>query len=377
LIATAEAKEEGVYSYHVSSLYAPVGMKGWYDYASEFVKACPPGEPVNQALLKTFLNTALGQTWEEKSKKNDAKSISLNTRGYDIGVIPEKISIEDGNGRIVMVTCGADLGGTVYNEEKGTVDDARLDYEIVAWSENGTPYSVDHGSIGTFVARENQMKVKADRDKWTYAFGVNGEELPNSVWAEFKRLLTREWVTDNDTGTRRIACTALDSSYFTKFAYQFTDNCLRDQIICFPIKGEPGYRRTEADTKAFRHAKERIGLYKLDVNKIKDELSGAMMLKWSEGAEQPVGFMNFPTPADGKYTYKDFFAHFESEHRIIRKSTAANSSSYMWAKKNDRIANHLWDCRIYNMAVKDIFTHLVCKENQIDESWGNYCYIMK
>ena len=47
------------------------------------------------------------------------------------------MSENDGNGAIVFVTLGADMNGKP--------DDARLDYEIVAWSESGASYSINHG----------------------------------------------------------------------------------------------------------------------------------------------------------------------------------------------------------------------------------------
>jgi hypothetical protein len=60
--------------------------------------------------------------------------------------------MSDGNGRIVLLTCAADMNGKV--------DDARLDFEIVAWAKSGASYSICHGSIGTFIPRENSLKEK-------------------------------------------------------------------------------------------------------------------------------------------------------------------------------------------------------------------------
>ena len=78
-------------------------------------------------------------------------------------------SIKDGNGKIVLVTIGADMNGLE--------DDARIDWEIVANSETGSVYSIDQGSVGTFIPGEGNYAVKADRKKWTYRRGME-----NSVW---------------------------------------------------------------------------------------------------------------------------------------------------------------------------------------------------
>ena len=74
--------------------------------------------------------------------------------------IPEKLSVKDGNGQVVLITLASDLNGKM--------DDARLDYEVVAWTESGANYSIDHGSIGTFIPNQTQrQKDKDDREHWT------------------------------------------------------------------------------------------------------------------------------------------------------------------------------------------------------------------
>lgn len=353
---TAQPVEEGNYSYQISSLYAPLGMAGWEDYAIEYVKACPIGGAIDKALYHTFTNTVLGHTWVEMGEKPEAKGIALNTRGYEIGIIPDVLSIEDGNGKIIMVTCAADLGGTD--------EDARIDYEIVAWSEMGTPYSIDHGSVGTFINRD---KGKTDRKKYSYDLNSS-----NSVWVGFQEILDKDYKTESGS-TVKIVFSGLDTGHFTRKAYDFL-TVTKSNV--FGLKGDGKFRREGADTKTFKLAKERNNLYLLDVNQIKDELASAMKLKWGEDTEQPVGFLNYPTPSDGKYTYSGYFQHYEAEHKIVKKSRIAGTSSYIWEKRNSTVQNHLWDCRVYNIAVKDIVTFLICKERGELTSWANCCNLL-
>ena len=128
--------ETGYYSYHISSLYAPPGMYDWEHYARKWIEANPLDGAVNTPQLRTFYNTVLGETWEDQGEAPKATSLSMNTRGYEVGEIPETLSMNDGNGRIILITCGSDLNGII--------DDARLDYEIVGWSESGASYSIRH-----------------------------------------------------------------------------------------------------------------------------------------------------------------------------------------------------------------------------------------
>jgi phage terminase large subunit GpA-like protein len=196
---TAIPSEEGFYSYHLSSLYAPPGMYDWKHYVNDWLKAHPEGQERKEDLYKAFVNLVLGQTYEEKGEAPKANELQKNIRNYEIGLIPEKVSIADGNGPIVMITCACDLNGTEH--------DARLDYEIVAWSESQSSYSIKHGSIGTFVPREGEKRIKEDRARWTYEYYAT-----NSVWPELTKMLSDVYLTD--TGRKmKIFFTGVDCGH--------------------------------------------------------------------------------------------------------------------------------------------------------------------
>lgn len=357
--ATATPSEIGYYSYHISSLYAPPGMYDWEHYARKWIEANPMDAPVNIPQLKTFNNTVLGLTWEDLGEAPKATALSMNTRDYEIGEIPESLSMNDGNGKIILITCGCDLNGIV--------EDARLDYEIVGWSESGASYSIKHGSIGTFIPREG--KNKADREHWSYD---KADRL--NVWGEFAEVLDTDYLTD--TGRRmKIYITGVDTGHYTNYAYDFIDN-VNGFVVGLKGKDAEKYRRFGIDTATFRPAKERGDLYLVEVNQIKDELAEGMKLKWSGSKDeqpQPPGFMNFPTPGDGLYTMANFFSHFESEHRVIDKNKESVALSSRWVKRNSTVQNHLWDCRVYNMVLKDILVAMVGTELKIKRpTWKNY-----
>lgn len=357
---TAEPSEEGFYSYHLNALYAPAGMDDWAKYVRQYLKANPINEPQRTREMQTFVNLVLGETYEEMGEAPKANQLQKNIRDYDIGVLPEKLSELDGNGMIVLLTCGCDLNGVV--------DDARLDYEIVGWTENGQSYSITHGSIGTFVPRENSMKVKSDRERWTYM-----ENEHNNVWDEFTKVINKEYITD--TGRKmRILITGVDTGHYTKHAYHFVENSA-NFVVGLKGKDVDKYRRFGMDTPSFKLARERSDLYLVEVNQLKDDLAEQMKLRWKPNNEQPqpVGFMNFPVPSGGLYTFNSFFSHFEAEHRIIDKNADGDGVSARWVKKNSAVQNHLFDCRIYNMVLRDIVVSLVGKELKNKHfTWKDY-----
>jgi phage terminase large subunit GpA-like protein len=358
---TAEPSEIGFYSYHISCLYAPPGMKNWEDYVRQFIEANPPGQRRKERLHQTFVNLALAETYEPTVEDLDANKLQKNNiRRYEIGTVPDKLSIADGNGRIVLLTCACDLNG---NEK-----DARLDYEVLAWSESGSCYSVKHGSIGTFIPRENSKKVKKDRARWTYEHG-----RPNSVWPELTKVLSDKYPTDNGR-TMRILMAGVDCAYHTIHAYAFIDKMNSPFRIGLRGKEESKAMKLGLDVATFRPAKERGGLYILEVNAIKDDLADCIRLQWDEfdDAVQPPGFMNFPIPGDDLYGYNSYFSHYEAEHRVVEKKDEEDVG-VRWKKRNSAVQNHFWDVRVYNMVLRDITVDVMCKAFKIKKpTWADF-----
>ena len=365
-VPTAKQKDKTFFSYQINSLNAPSGMADWVYYVRLFLRARPHGQKPIINKYKTFVQTVLGETWEERGRSPRVNVLSQNTRNYEVSTIPRELSKSDDNGEIVMVTCSADLNGD-------TEDDARLDYEITAWSESGVSYSVEHGSIGTFIPRENTRKVKVDRERWSYV-----PYSERNVWDEFLKVLKRDFISDNGESDYRIAVFGLDTGNHTQYAYDFVTRCNNEGIFCVGLKGQKAdaYRKNDANTRCYSKSRERSDLYLVNVNQIKDELAGKVNLRWLEqdGAKQPHGFMNFPSPSGGRYTMKDYFIQYESEHKILKHDPAGKEVGYIWQKKHGNVINTFWDCRVYNEAVKEILMDAVCKELGIKEpSWRQYC----
>ncbi len=345
-VPTAEASKVGYYSYHVSSLYAPPGMANWAHYVAQYLEAAPPGLPKKEQEYQTFVNVVLGETYEKTGEAPKTTELQKNQQNYEIGTVPEKLSEAHGNGKIVMLTCAADLNGKEA--------DARLDYEIIAWSETGASYSIKHGSIGTFILAESQRKDRVDRERWTYKF-----DGARSVWTEFTKIRQADYLTD--TGRRvKILFTGLDCGQFSEYAYSYIDNTTP---IIAGLKGRDDSKNSKymADYSPFKPAQERANLYLLEVNRYKDQIAGLIKLPFNGSEKQPPEFMNFPNAGGGMYDYKNFFSHYEAEHRI----EIPEKGEMRWRKKNSAVYNHMFDCRVYNMAIKDIATDMILKEMKI------------
>ena len=364
---TGTPSRQDWYSYHVSGLYSPPGFFDWKHHAMQWLKIFPAAGIVKKRSLQVFLNLVLGQTYEEAGKTLKINQLAQNTRNYKIGSVPSELSEKDGNGKIIILTCSCDLNGKV--------DDARIDYEIIAHSETGCTYSIDAGSIGTFQRGLNQEK----RELWTYR---NNEKV-NNVWNDFKINVLQKQYKDESGRLYPVIIAGVDTGNFTHYAYTFIDSIQNDQIplITVGIKGDvTKLRKQGADTESYHKSKERDNLYILEVNQLKDIISERVELVWADdsGLNQPVGFMNFPTPEEGKYTYKGYFMQYEAEHKVPKLNADGSEVGYTWQKKHSTVQNHFFDTAVYTPALRDILVELWLKSAKIKEiSWGRFCEMIK
>lgn len=360
---TAEPIADNYVSYHISSLYAPVGMKSWTDYAVKYQSIYPRGGMPQQSELQSFHNSVLGLTWEAKGKTPKATKLQHNTRNYKIGDVPHEMSEKDGNGKIIFLTCSCDLNGIMGGE---TGDDVRLDWEVKAWSEKGPSYSVDAGSIGTFVSKAVNRNLKQDPNRKKYTYHLFHE---NSVWPEFEEIIEKEY------SGMHILITGVDTGHYTDFAEDFLKICNDKGISVIGLKGDKpeAFRMASEDRQVYKKSKKIENLFLVNVNSVKDDLASYMQLEASEEF-QPSNFMNFPNATGGKYDYKNYFSHYEGEQKKIKKN-ANNIEYYLWEKKHGK-NNHFWDCAVYNFTLRQIMTDIICKESGIDSSWNNACLIM-
>src|SRR5690606_17210102 len=148
-------------------------------------------------------------------------------RAYKPRMIPQSISEMDGNGKIVLLTMGIDIGGNPM--------DARADYEIVAWSESGASYSIDHGSVGTFQPKE---KSYVDRLKQPADISKN-----DNIWLDLIELMNTRFEIDNEPGVELpIISVGVDHGHMREYVESFYDyyQSLNEGPYLFMVKGHTG-----------------------------------------------------------------------------------------------------------------------------------------
>lgn len=373
-IPTATPKKPNIRSYQLNSLVLPPGFISWVDLVYKWLEACPPNGTIDQDKLKTFINTELGQTWEELGKSLRVNEMmENNTRSYQIGIVPDVTCEKDGNGKIVLITMACDLGGVMEQDN----EDVRLDWEIIAHSSSGVTYSINHGSIGTFKkSRKKTIAEKeneSNRDKYTYNFGQRF-----SVWGYLSEIV-RSSLESQSGNIYDIDITVIDTGHFTKLSYDYIKS-INDRIV-IGVKGyaEDEYRKISKDTPIISRSKELLGkLYMLQVNQLKDILASNMAVKMGMDGFQPAGFMNFPQSEKGKYSMKGYFSHFEAEHRHESKK-GDEVVGFSWKKKNSSVENHFFDIAGYNLAAKEIFIDVLRRSHSENRNltWEDYVLLIE
>ena len=386
-IPTAKPITDEDYSYHISALYAPVGIYDWYHYTTKYVECHPAGQPRIESKYKSIVNLCWGEGYTPPAESPKATQIMTNIRPYLPGIVPEALSIKHGNGEIIALTLAADIGGHAKGCYKSTEDDGRLDWELLATSESGASYSVDHGSIGTFVNREGE-DGSGDRVKWTYR-----DQRENNIWDELERIINKRYVIDTAevkygpdgkpaVFDMPVQIVVIDTGYLDKFVIPFIDKMNNGAIKrCFGVKGlkEHLWLEQGVDVPRFTISSSHKRIYNLRVGMYKDDLATLMSLTWDAKKEdsQPFGFMNFPQSEGGKYQLNNFFSHFEAEERRSVKDKKGKIV-YRWEKINSAVQNHHLDTRVYNYAALDILMARLFEREKIKNgTWGTFVELMK
>jgi phage terminase large subunit GpA-like protein len=289
---TAISEDKRTAGFHLSSLYSPLGWKSWEEIVGEFLRA------KNDApLLKTFVNTVLGETWEEEvGAKLGAEGLRERAEFYPAGEIPEKASI---------VTAGID------------VQDNRVAVGIYAWAEGEEAWLISHDEI-------------------------YGDPAGTKLWDQVDDVIFRTYT--RTTGEEvKLAAIGIDSGgHFTSEVYAFCRQRMKRNV--FALKGQsqrnkpPIGKPSKVDINYRGQVlKNSAEVFPVGVDTIKSTLFGRL-----KHNEVGPGYIHFHAEASAEY-----FKQLTSERQVVRyvKGFAVRE----WKKKaGDR--NEALDCFVYSYA---------------------------
>lgn len=279
----------------------------------------------------------------------------------------------------------------------GYEDDARIDYEILAHSENEVSYSIDAGSYGTFIPKvekdaltregKNTGKIDYERKKYNYKLGTK-----DNAWD----LLEEKIKVTYGKNERKLGIIAIDVGSFNEHAMAFVKKMRNMGYNCIAVMGAKEdifASKSKNETAKIYQMSERGDVVLLNVNVIKDRLAKYIVTESYVGEDgqmhQPKHHLNYPEydTKSGKYTYRNYFAHYEAEAKKEKKTEGADTR-YLWEKKRNGIQNHFFDVAVYNQFCPIFMTDLVCSnKNQfkvsvygtkpIPATYENMCKLIK
>ncbi len=286
-------------SFHIDALSSL--LTTWDEIAKEFVDA--KDDPKK---LKVFVNTTLGEAWEERGNAPDHERLLALREEYEFRTIPPGA---------VVVTCGAD------------VQLAGIYYEAVAWGPGKTSWSVDIGFLPG-----------------------NTTDPADPVWKALDELRGRKYP-DAYGNARGIDAFGIDGRYSTTNVCTWAVRWPRHDTLV--VMGDEGWYKPaiSAPSKAARGEK-RIGSVRpwhVGTYDLKSALYENLRKKGlrEEAPADPPGYCHFAT-----WHTEDFFLQLTAEY-VAREETGLGYPKVVWKKRSGR-ENHFLDCRVYATAVAEM-----------------------
>jgi phage terminase large subunit GpA-like protein len=290
-------------SFHIWAGYSYSPNATWGQLAAEFVKAVHGG-PVT---LKTFVNTALGEPFQERGEAPDWERIFRRRETYALGTMPAGA---------LFLTAGVD------------VQKDRLVYEVVGWGRGKTSWSIDVGVLAGDTA-----------------------DLTGGPWPQLDALLARTY--PHAYGTEQsIARLAIDAGYNTQQVYGWARKYPMSRVIA--VKGQTfgnslvGAPSAVEMTDRGRKLKRGYKSWPVTGHIAKTELYGWLRLEVpTDGSAAPPGFCHFPQHDES------FFRELTSE-QLIARNTRSGFQRLQWELIPGR-RNEALDARIYARAAAAVY----------------------
>lgn len=282
----AEADFNGNVSYHLSQLYSPFAPLS--DGVRDFLDAKD-----NPQLLKTWVNTFLGETWEERGARLEWSDVMDHREEYETREgIPEDVT---------LVTAAVD------------VQDDRFEIEWVGWGDDYRSWSLGYRKI-------------------------YGDPSAPDIWQELRSSLS-ETIIHPLFGELSPRAVAIDSGgHYTQAVYAFAERTPR----CVAIKGVEG----KGKPMVGRPMKNTIGnarVLPLGVDTIKEIVAARLRIHDPDKA----GYCAFPSNDD----YGDeYFRGLTAEE--LRTTYTRGFPVQRWTKIRTR--NEPFDLRVYNTAAMEM-----------------------
>ncbi len=275
----ATAKSIDTAGFHLSELYSP--WSTWATMARNFLEAKKMPET-----LKTFVNTSLAESWEDRGDGVEHDSLLTRRLNYDPLSLPEDI---------LVATCAVDC------------QKDRLEAMAMGWGKNYAAWVIEHKVF------------------W-------GDPNAAQVWQELDQYLRTRFKTESGR-VIPISATCIDSGGLaTQSVYSFTKT--RQGRRIFAIKGASVQGKPIVSKPTYVGKLKNV-LYTVGTDTAKDNIYARL------NAPEEDATLFFPADVD-----EEFFKQLTAEKRITK--WVRGRKSLVW--KQIRPRNEILDLTVYNFA---------------------------
>ena len=283
----AEKPHNGIAGFHIWAAYSLFPNAAWRYVVAEFLRVRH-----DPALLKTFVNLVLGQTWEEGSEQVEPSTFGARQEQYDDQSLPDSV---------IAVTAGVDVQAD------------RLEVQFIAWGRG--------------------------EESWPCRVAVlRGDPAQQDVWNSLDTLLGERLTTDGGRALR-VRATCID--YGGHHGAQVLSFCrTRRARGVFPVKGASGPRPIWPKRASRAGAKGAEHVFIVGVDAAKDAIYARLRI-----AKPGPAYVHFPA-ADG---FDDAYFEQLTAEKVVTRYKQGRPYR-VWNLKKTGIRNEALDTFVYALA---------------------------
>lgn len=285
-------------SFHIWTAYSP--FTTWQQIVKDWIKA-----QGDLSKLKTFVNTTLGEAWEEAGEAIDPNALFMRREHYRADV-----PVDD-----CILTAAVD------------VQDDRLEIQVEAWG-----------------AGEQNWKISYDR--------IYGDLSRSEIWDVLQKRLNEQFTTPSGLLVNIRLVTIDSGGHYTDEVYAFSRKVGPRRVI--PIKGHSVTGKPVADFPRQRNKKQ-VYLTMLGVDAAKEIISARLQI-----SDPGDGYVHFPVSEQFDQSY---FTHLTNERRVTTFEKGRRVIKWVARGRQEP-----FDLAVYNLAaVRILQQHMGVRLDTINQ----------
>lgn len=291
----AAVPESEVRGFHINTMAS--SFCSWADIIQKFLVANEQLEQGNPEGMKVWINTELGETWEERGEQLEENELYSRREIYTA-------EVPDG---VIVLTAGVD------------VQDDRFEVEVVGWGQGKESWGIRYQKI-------------------------YGDMLKEQVWDDLDNFLMQPFAKEDGTQLRILSCCIDSGGHHTDQVYRFTKERYERRV--WAIKGKGGqevpYIRNPSTNNRVKTPLFIIGV---DAGK-------ALLYQRLKHTTKGPNYCHFPENEEAGYD-EMYFRGLTAEKMVVRFKKGR--SVIVWEIKDSRYKrNEPLDIRNYATAALEI-----------------------